>query len=66
MAATAARNVITVVLPSMDDVLASIPAGLISDEPDLPARLRLALLNTQVSADPAPSGEPRPKIDAAE
>ncbi|HET9083370.1 MAG TPA: helix-turn-helix domain-containing protein [Candidatus Limnocylindrales bacterium] len=51
MAATAARNVITVVLPSMDDVLAAIPAGLVSDEPDLRARLRLALLNTQVSAD---------------
>ena len=51
MGATAARNVITVVLPSMDDVLAAIPAGLLSDEPDLRARLRLALLNTQVSAD---------------
>ena len=51
MGATAMRNVITVVLPTIDDVLAAIPDGVVSDEPDLRARLRLALLNTQISAD---------------
>ena len=51
MGATATRNVITVVLPTMDDVLAAIPAGIASEDPELRARLRLALLNTQVSAD---------------
>src|SRR4029078_7442173 len=49
MGATASRNVITVVLPNMDDVLAAIPAGIASEDPELRARLRLALLNTQVS-----------------
>jgi hypothetical protein len=51
MGATATRNVITVVLPTIDDVLAAIPPGLVSDEAELRTRLRLALLNTRVSAD---------------
>ena len=51
MGAIASRNVITVVLPTMDDVLGAIPGGLDTEEPEFRARLRLALLNTQVSAD---------------
>ena len=44
-----ARNVITVVLPDLEEILAGIPQEF-ADEDELPARIRLAFLNTHVSA----------------
>ena len=44
-----ARNVITVVLPDLEQVVAGIPEEF-ADEDELPARIRLAFLNTHVSA----------------
>jgi hypothetical protein len=44
-----ARNVITVVLPDLEEIVAGIPEEF-ADEDELPARIRLAFLNTHVSA----------------
>ena len=48
---TAPRNVITAVLPDVEDVIAAVPAGLVADERHLHARVRLAFLSTHVAAD---------------
>src|SRR3954471_14472552 len=44
-----ARNVITVVLPDLDEIVAGLPDEF-ADEDELPSRIRLAFLNTHVSA----------------
>jgi hypothetical protein len=46
-----AQNVITLVLPDLEQVLADIP-GDFADEDELDARIRLAFVNTHVSAGP--------------
>ena len=51
MGTIAPRNVITVVLPEIEDVISAVPAGLAADETDLYARVRLAFLSTHVTAD---------------
>jgi hypothetical protein len=47
-----ARNVITVVLPDLQEIIAGIRREF-ADEDELPARIRLAFLNTHVSAGAA-------------
>jgi hypothetical protein len=51
MGAGVARNVITVVGPRLDEVMAAIPPELVGDD-GLEERVRLALLSTQVPAGP--------------
>src|SRR6185369_5009551 len=51
MASAAPRNIVNVVLPDIQDVVASLPRDLADDEDELLARVRLAFLNTHVTAD---------------
>ena len=51
MASVAVPNIVSVVLPDIQDVVAAIPRDLADDEDELLARVRLAFLNTHVSAD---------------
>jgi len=45
------RNVITLVLPDLDAIVAGVPREL-ADEDELDARVRLAFLNARVDAGP--------------
>jgi hypothetical protein len=53
MASVAPHNVITAVLPEIQDVVAAVSRDLATDEDELLARVRLAFLNTHVTADAA-------------
>ena len=51
MASVPPPNIISVVLPDIEDVVAALPRGLADDEDELLARVRLAFLNTHVTAE---------------
>ena len=50
MASVAQPNIVSVVLPDIQDVVASLPRDLADDEDELLARVRLMFLNTHVTA----------------
>ncbi len=50
MASVAEPNILSVVLPDIQDVVASLPRDLADDENELLARVRLMFLNTRVTA----------------
>ena len=51
MASVRPPNIISVVLPDIQDVVATLPRDLADDEDELLARVRLAFLNTHVTAE---------------
>jgi hypothetical protein len=50
VASAAPRNIVNVVLPDIQDVVASLPRDLADDEDELLSRVRLAFLNTYATA----------------
>ena len=51
MASVRPPNIVSVVLPDIQDVVAALPRDLADDEDELLARVRLAFLNTHVTAE---------------